>query len=88
MPCPRRAGSRRTSSSQRLRIAGPILLVSTPLGVLFGLREAWRLAGPKLALLMAAMLTVVSLLVWWTVRRSRQVRAHEQARLERKANEG
>ncbi len=88
MPCPRRAGSRRTSSSQRLRIAGPILLVSTPLGVLFGLREAWRLAGPKLALLMAAMLTVVSLLVWWTVRRIRQERAHEQARLERKANEG
>ena len=77
MPCPRRAGSRRTSSSQRLRIAGPILLVST-----------WRLAGPKLALLMAAMLTVVSLLVWWTVRRIRQERAHEQARLERKANEG
>ena len=32
---------------------------------------------------MAAMLTVVSLLVGWTVRRIRQELAHEQARLER-----
>jgi hypothetical protein len=87
MPCPRRAGSRWTNSSPRLRIAGPILLVSTPIGVIFGLREAWRLAGPGMAVLMAAMLTVVGLLVWWTVRRIRQERAHEQARLERKANE-
>jgi len=82
MPCPRRVGSRRTSSSQRLRIARPILLVSTPIGVLFGLREAWRLAGPKMAVLMAAMLMVVSLLVWWTVRRIRQERALEQSRLD------
>lgn len=58
-----------------MRIAGPILLVTTPLGVAFGLREAWRLAGPKVALLMLAMLTVVSLLAWWTLRRIR----HEQA---------
>jgi uncharacterized membrane protein YqjE len=65
-----------------LRIARPILLVSTPIGVLFGLREAWRLAGPKMAVLMAAMLMVVSLLVWWTVRRIRQERALEQSRLD------
>jgi hypothetical protein len=52
-----------------VRIARPILLVTTPIGVLFGLREAWRLAGPKMALLMAAMLAVVGALVWWTVRR-------------------
>jgi len=70
-----------------LRIARPILLVSTPIGVLFGLREAWRLAGPKMAVLMAAMLTVVGLLVWWTVRRIRQEGAHERARLERRTNE-
>jgi membrane protein implicated in regulation of membrane protease activity len=55
-----------------VRIARPLLLVTTPIGVLFGLREAWRLAGPKMALLMAAMLAVVSALVWWTVRRIRQ----------------
>ena len=52
-----------------MRIARPILLVTTPIGVAFGLREAWRLAGPKMALLMAAMLAVVAALVWWTVRR-------------------
>jgi hypothetical protein len=54
-----------------LRIARPILLVSTPIGVAFGLREAWHLAGPRMALLMAAMLAVVGALVWWTVRRIR-----------------
>ncbi len=52
-----------------MRIARPILLVTTPVGVVFGLREAWRLAGPGMALLMAAMITVVGALVWWTVRR-------------------
>jgi hypothetical protein len=55
-----------------MRIARPILLVTTPVGVAFGLREAWRLAGPGMALLMAAMLTVVGALVWWTVRRIQQ----------------
>ena len=55
-----------------MRIARPILLVTTPVGVAFGLREAWRLAGPGMALLMAAMLTVVGALVWWTVRRIRE----------------
>ena len=62
-----------------MRIARPLLLVSTPLGVAFGLREAWRLAGPGMALLMAAMLTVVGVLVGWTVRRIRQERAHGTA---------
>ena len=55
-----------------MRIARPILLVTTPVGVVFGLREAWRLAGPGMALLMAAMIAVVGALVWWTVRRIQQ----------------
>lgn len=55
-----------------MRIAGPILLVTTPIGVAFGLREAWRLAGPAMAVLMAMMLAVVSAFVWWTVQRIRQ----------------
>jgi hypothetical protein len=54
-----------------MRIARPILLVSTPIGVVFGLREAWRLAGPAMAFLMAAMVAVVGGLVWMTVRRIR-----------------
>ncbi|HEY6456874.1 MAG TPA: hypothetical protein VIY90_16485 [Steroidobacteraceae bacterium] len=37
-----------------MRIAKPILLVSTPLGVAFGLVEGYRLAG-GLVVLMAAM---------------------------------
>lgn len=57
-----------------MRIARPILLVSTPIGVVFGLREAWRLAGPGMAVLMAAMLGVVGALVWMTVSTIRKER--------------
>jgi uncharacterized membrane-anchored protein len=59
-----------------VRIARPILLVSTPIGVVLGVREAWRLAGPGMALLMAAMVSVVGLLVWMTVRTIRRERDH------------
>jgi uncharacterized membrane protein YqjE len=54
-----------------MRIAKPILLVTTPVGVIFGLREAWRLAGPGMAVLMALMLAVVGAFVWWTVKKVR-----------------
>ncbi len=57
-----------------MRIARPMLLVTTPIGVVFGLREAWRLAGPGMAVLMAAMLGVVGALVWMTVRTIRRER--------------
>ena len=52
-----------------------ILLVSTPIGVAFGLREAWRLAGPGMAVLMALLLAVVSGFIWMTVRTIRRERA-------------
>jgi protein-S-isoprenylcysteine O-methyltransferase Ste14 len=55
-----------------VRIAKPILLVTTPIGVVFGLREAWHLAGPGMALLMAVMLAVVGGFIWMTVRRIRR----------------
>lgn len=61
-----------------MRIAKPILLVTTPVGVLFGLREAWRLAGPRMAVLMALMLMVVGAFAWWTVRRIRAERREQQ----------
>ena len=54
-----------------MRIARPILLVSTPIGVVFGLREAYRLAGAWMALLMALMVAVVAAFMWMTVRRIR-----------------
>jgi len=57
-----------------MRIARPILVVSTPIGVVFGLREAWRLAGPGMTLLMALMLAVVSAFIWMTVRTIRRER--------------
>ena len=57
-----------------MRIARPVLLVTTPIGVVFGLREAWRLAGPGMAVLMAAMLSVVGALAWMTVRTIRKER--------------
>jgi hypothetical protein len=41
-----------------MRIAKPILLVTTPLGVLAGLYEGYRLAG-GLVVIMAAMLGVL-----------------------------
>jgi len=57
-----------------VRIARPILLVSTPVGVVFGLREAWRIAGPGMAALMALLLAVVSAFIWMTVRTIRKER--------------
>lgn len=64
-----------------MRIARPLLLVWTPVGVILGLREAWRLAGPKMTVLMALMLSVVGAFVFWTYRRIR----HEQAAAAREA---
>jgi hypothetical protein len=61
-----------------VRIARPILLVSTPIGVVFGLREAWRLAGPGMAVLMALLLAIVSGFIWMTVRTIRRERASAQ----------
>jgi uncharacterized membrane protein len=62
-----------------VRIARPILLVSTPIGVVFGLREAWRLAGPGMAVLMALLLAIVSAFIWMTVRTIRKEHAQAQS---------
>ncbi|MEQ1581720.1 MAG: hypothetical protein ABL964_14110 [Steroidobacteraceae bacterium] len=42
-----------------MRIAKPLLLITTPLGVIGGLREAWRFS-PGLAFLMLALLALIS----------------------------
>lgn len=55
-----------------MRIAGPILAVTTPVGVLLGLREAWVLAGPGMAVLMGLLVGVVGGFAWMTVRRIRR----------------
>jgi hypothetical protein len=51
-----------------MRIAKPVLLVSTPIGVAWGLYEAWKV-GWWLGLLMAVLVGVISLFSWMTVRR-------------------
>jgi hypothetical protein len=61
-------------SPERMRIAKPILLVSTPIGVVLGLVEGYRLAG-GLVVLMALMLGVVSVAavtVFSTIRREQR----------------
>ena len=54
-----------------MKIARPLLLIATPVGVIAGLREAWRFQW-WLAVLMAALLAVLGALVlytWRTIRR-------------------
>lgn len=57
-----------------MRIAKPLLLVLTPIGVIGGLREAYRFGG-GLVILMAALLGIISiamLSVVLTIRRERR----------------
>jgi hypothetical protein len=54
-----------------MRIARPLLLVTTPIGVIAGLREAWRFHW-WLALLMAALLAVLGAFFYYTWRTIRR----------------
>lgn len=53
-----------------MRIAKPMLAVTTPLGVAWGVLEAWRFHW-WLAVLMAALVAVIGAFFWLTVRRIR-----------------
>jgi len=57
-----------------MRIAKPMLLVLTPVGVVWGIIEAARFHW-WLAVLMGALVTVISLFMWMTVKRIRAERA-------------
>ena len=62
-----------------MRIAKPMLKVSTPLGVAWALVEAWRFHW-WLAVLLAVLVAVVGSFTWMTVRRIRlEQRALAQA---------
>lgn len=66
-----------------MRIAKPILLVTTPIGLAFGLYEGWRLAG-GLVVIMAMMILLVGaamMSVVLTVRREKRAEsaAHDKA---------
>ena len=56
-----------------MKIAKPMLSVMTPIGVVWGLLEAWRFHW-WLAVLMGLLLTVIGLFSWMTVRRIRAER--------------
>ena len=60
-----------------MKIAKPLLLVSTPLGVVWGLLEAYRLAG-GLVLLMAAMVGTMAAAAGTVVATIRRERAAER----------
>jgi hypothetical protein len=56
-----------------MRTAKPILLVSTPVGVVWGIIEAARF-HPGLALLMTVLVSVIAAFLWMTVARIRRER--------------
>lgn len=56
-----------------MRIAKPILLVSTPIGVVFGIHEAWKV-GAWLGTLMILLIAVISVFFGLTLRRIRAER--------------
>lgn len=62
-----------------MRIAKPLLLVTTPLGVAGGLWQAWQLAG-GLAVLMLALVAMMACAVGSVVVVARRERATEAAR--------
>lgn len=69
-----------------MRIAKPMLLVSTPIGVGFGIYEAFRLAG-GLAFLMIALVSVIGAAMATVVVTVRREKREEAAR-QQLANRG
>jgi len=61
-----------------MRIAKPILLVTTPIGVSWAMLEAWRFHW-WLAVLMAVLVSVIGAFTWLTVSRIRRDRESPQA---------
>jgi len=59
-----------------LKIAKPLLLVMTPIGVGWGLVEAWRFHW-WLAVLMAFLVGIIGLFTWLTMRRIRADRLRD-----------
>jgi len=55
------------SRGNPMKIAKPLLVVMTPVGVAWGVVEAYRF-GPPLAVLMTVLVAVVAAFFWMTVR--------------------
>lgn len=63
--------------NSRMRIAKPLLLVTTPIGLAVGLYEGWRLAG-GLVFIMAALMLVIGVAFGTVVYTVRKERAEEE----------
>lgn len=70
-----------------MKIAKPLLLVTTPIGLALGLYEGWRLAG-GLVFLMAALIAVLGVAMASVVLTIRKERAAEEQSQRRKLEEG
>jgi hypothetical protein len=70
-----------------MRIAKPLLLVTTPIGVAIGLYEAHRLAG-GLVVIMAAMVLVIAVAMASVIRTIRREREADRLRDEKSASPG
>lgn len=73
--------------SPPMRIAKPMLLISTPIGLGFGIYEAFRLAG-GLAFLMIALVSVIGVAMATVVATVRREKRAEQAARERPRSNG
>lgn len=62
-----------------MKIAKPLLMIATPVGLALGLYEGWRLTG-GLVFLMAAMMAVFGVAVLSIVRTVRREREAERTR--------
>ena len=65
-----------------MRIGKPLLIVTTPIGVAWGLYEGWRLAG-GLVFLMFALLSLISVAMISVVRTIRREQREEEERARR-----
>lgn len=62
-----------------MKIAKPLLLITTPIGLGIGLYEGWRLAG-GLVLIMAALMGVIGVAMGSVIMTARRERDEEQRR--------
>jgi hypothetical protein len=70
-----------------MKIAKPLLLVTTPIGVGWGIYEGWRLAG-GLVFLMVALISLIGVAMGTVVATVRREKAAEQATREARMKAG
>jgi len=69
-----------------MKIAKPLLMVTTPVGIIWGLYEGWRLAG-GLVFLMAALIGLVGVAMGSVVLTIRRERRQEEQKAQQRSSE-